>query len=473
VRGPGVGLCNAAQMHRTKSYAASGIPHTGHGWTNKCSPDVVDEGATVSTTRRYDEQFVVVGAGPAGLAAAAAAGTTGAVPLLLEAGPSLEDRDQSDPQTVVEGVGGAGLFSDGKFSFRPSASRLWDLDARLLGPSWNEIAGLLKAHGIAVEGSLGDEDDRGRAVQAGPGPGYVVKRYPSVYGTPQSRHELVAALQGLSPRRQVGVRVTGLRRHGRGWAVHTTRGTVTTRRAVLATGRFGPELLTSLSGDGTSEIVMTPRRLEAGVRLQQRASEFFLRDIALLDPKLIWASGDDVFEWRTFCCCRDGLVLPTLTQGLWTVSGRADCPPTGTSNVGFNLRITDPELIDREWPGLSRRLQELRSPVTVGLDEFIEGGGEDLRRVLGPWLAAGLADGLQHLCASFPNGGLETAVLVGPALEGVGRYPAHDQRLQAAPRLWVAGDVTGSFRGLTAALVSGHMAGTAALAENSHAGAAR
>src|SRR5437764_10029484 len=61
-------------------------------------------------------------------------------------------------------------------------------------------------------------------------------------------------------------------------------------------------------------------------------------------------SPDDRYSWRTFCCCRDGEVVRTEVRGVVSVSGRADGPTTGKSNVGFNLRVTDARLADSLWP---------------------------------------------------------------------------------------------------------------------------
>lgn len=49
---------------------------------------------------------------------------------LLELGKSVTNRGRHVPADLVTGVGGAGLFSDGKFSFFPSASNLWRLAHR-------------------------------------------------------------------------------------------------------------------------------------------------------------------------------------------------------------------------------------------------------------------------------------------------------------------------------------------------------
>jgi len=57
-------------------------------------------------------------------------------------------------------------------------------------------------------------------------------------------------------------------------------------------------------------------------------------------------------------------------------------------------------------------------------------------------------------------GALDGATLVGPAIEGVGMYPLVSKDLGVSlPRVWVAGDAAGAFRGLTAAMISGYSAG--------------
>ena len=45
--------------------------------------------------------------------------------LIIEKGKSISNRDRNDKFDAVAGVGGAGLFSDGKFSFFPSGTNIW------------------------------------------------------------------------------------------------------------------------------------------------------------------------------------------------------------------------------------------------------------------------------------------------------------------------------------------------------------
>src|SRR5262245_31573660 len=94
---------------------------------------------------------VVVGAGPAGLSAAAELAAAGAACLIVDGGPPAHARRRDSPDDLLAGVGGAGLFSDGKHSFFPSASRLWTLpDPAVLARAFDATAALLARYGIAA-----------------------------------------------------------------------------------------------------------------------------------------------------------------------------------------------------------------------------------------------------------------------------------------------------------------------------------
>jgi uncharacterized protein len=75
----------------------------------------------------------IIGAGPAGLAAAAALSARGCESVLFESGNSARGRDHRSASDIGVGVGSAGLFSDGKFSYFPSATGLYELGGRRFG----------------------------------------------------------------------------------------------------------------------------------------------------------------------------------------------------------------------------------------------------------------------------------------------------------------------------------------------------
>jgi uncharacterized FAD-dependent dehydrogenase len=410
------------------------------------------------------ERCVIVGAGPAGLAAAA--GAAQLRPLVLERGPDVGRRSQDDPESIVQGVGGAGLYSDGKFSFWPSATALWRLDPALLLPAYTWFATVLSSCS-GIDAPPQPADQPRAAAGTGPGPGVRRdKSYPSVYASPEARASLVADLASAA-RVEPDVAVEAVEPGGGSWTVTVRtagrRRSFTAGAVIVAGGRFGG-LLTAHALPAAHRTL----RLEAGVRIEQPAGRFFLADDPRVDPKIIWTDETARVSWRTFCCCREGVVALTRSHGVASVSGRADCAPSGRSNVGFNVRLLDPSDIVREWPPLLERLRLARFPAEAPLAALLPGGGPDseadaLRAVLGPMLSARLAQGLALLVRDFPGRHLETARVVGPTVEGVGMYLDHDDRLATRlAGLWVAGDAAGTFRGLTAALVSGHVAGSAA-----------
>ncbi|MGW6792660.1 hypothetical protein [Streptomyces chartreusis] len=235
--------------------------------------------------------------------------------------------------------------------------------------------------------------------------------------------------------------------------------TVHCRALVLAGGRFGP-----LSCDVRLKGVQcTFRRLEIGVRIEQPADDFFLWDQRALDPKFLWEDKSGRYGWRTFCCCRDGRVVATDFDGWVTLSGRADCPPTGRSNTGFNLRVSNESEAALIWRGAAL-LSEGAQPVQgVPLAEFLTARGPctdgTLRHRLGDRGAALLAEGLGRLTDRLGVRRLGNALLSGPTMEGVGHYPWTGQELMVDGRpVWAVGDTSGRFRGITAALVSGFFA---------------
>jgi predicted NAD/FAD-dependent oxidoreductase len=77
----------------------------------------------------YD--VVILGMGPAGLAAASTLRASGLKLAMVDAGKSVGKRDRYDANNATQGDGGAGLFSDGKFSFFSSATGLWSLPRHL------------------------------------------------------------------------------------------------------------------------------------------------------------------------------------------------------------------------------------------------------------------------------------------------------------------------------------------------------
>lgn len=293
--------------------------------------------------------------------------------------------------------------------------------------------------------------------------GWSFKAYPSIYLSLEQRASLTDKLWAtVAAHALLHTQVTQLLwEDGYGFRVHL-RGpagerTVRAQRVIAAGGRFFPLQLQ------TSPSAITPltfRRLEVGVRIEDRAESPFFAALSGVDPKYRRVAHG--VEWRTFCCCRNGEVLlahdsiPTVA----VVSGRADGPPTGRSNIGFNLRVLTPSAAAAsDFASLLARTE--RTSVTVPLATVLA-GNEAARAALfalfGTTLAPLLIDGLTALAEHFPAlAASTTAQLVGPAIEGVGQYPT-TRGLGALPlpeRMLVVGDAHGAFRGIVAAMLSG------------------
>ncbi|WP_181140781.1 FAD-dependent oxidoreductase [Streptomyces sp. Ru62] len=411
--------------------------------------------------------LVIIGAGPAGLAAARRlAGTPYAV-ALVDGGKPVTARDRYAAADLTRGHGGAGLFSDGKFSFFPSASELWTLPRTAdLRAAYTWTCELLGSYGLDTPPFPSDPS----AYTVGSGE-WILKEYPSDYLSLEARLKLTADMVAATDATVItGTEVVKTSydpvadvfrlslRDGEG-----QESELVARRLVLASGRFGPLGLGSLTEERSF------RRLEVGFRIQQPADKAFFKDMKQLDPKLRFREQDGSVEWRTFCACRDGEAALTETQGLWTVSGRSDCPPTGRSNVGFNTRILDEAVAERAMaPALAAMARE-DSYFTLSMDALTAGEPETVaafERVYGPELREIMMRGLTRLAEAYPTIRDSGTQLIGPTLEGVGWYPKvdGDLRLLDAPA-WVAGDACGLFRGIVAAMISGHYAADSAVRE--------
>lgn len=404
----------------------------------------------------------VVGAGPAGLAAATAARGRGADVVIIEQGKPLQERSAADRSDIVSGIGGAGLYSDGKFSFFPSASALWSVqptDLLLSGYEW--LAVILSAAGMPVPPFPRVPSSTGSPL---PG-GSRRKEYPSFYLPLGKRNDVTLKLaNALTDCFRPACRITRIEQLQSDCVrLRGDNYSVLARCVILALGRLGP--LTLRRSLAPAELVF--RRIELGVRIEQPAGAFVLANDRCLDPKLVqdrppWCS------WRTFCCCRNGQVVVTSADGLTAVSGRADCPPTGRSSIGLLIRYTDPQTGLAAWRE-AQRCQPVADPAVEPLGALMDRHGRArtssrVVRVLGMDTARHLVEGLKDL-RHLTGQPLTDAVVYAPAIEGVGLYPKLDLDLRIPGRpMFVAGDATGMFRGLTAALLSGFVAGSAAAA---------
>jgi uncharacterized protein len=441
----------------------------------------------------------IIGAGPAGLVLYnRLSGLPNMTPLLFEAGPALDARvaalDTSmDTSTIINGAGGAGLFSDRKFSILPAGSGQLKGNTYELRKSYRavlqalrhpDLLKLLDPVSALLEGSSEDVE---RASQA-----WGALQYKSVVLS--SFEDARAVIGGLhppptDPRVFFNTRITTVQPLPDGRYSLTGDAAAVVDHVVYATGRFGAWGATGVPGAWA--LPMTPVRLELGVRILVEPGS--LLESALLgmcgdmvpDPKVklrlpVTINGQPVeAEFRTFCVCvkpqpeRGYMVCSTdAVSGVVSWSGSSSfnelqqrgalaCVAAG-NNLGIMMRIKDADVIRRYHPQVMECGRGPAGSVRIDLAHPLASLGH-LQQFLPQDLCAPFVQGLRRTLAVICKGYavlLQPVTVYGPCIEGTGVYPAsdaHTGQVVGRPNMWVVGDLTGHTRGLLQAMVGGDM----------------
>jgi uncharacterized protein len=413
---------------------------------------------------------VIIGAGPSGLAAAQSLLSAGIEFILVDQGFEVNNRERNNPQDIVEGVGGSGLFSDGKFSFYPASTNLWKITPYpYLQDAYRWLMQILCNHGANLVSLTFPELRHISAPPSNSKDHIIHKLYDSIKLDLSQRMALINSLWNpISSRALLGFRLVGFAIQSRppGTIILEIKNQNCTRyldckHLLIAAGRYSPQFLRNI----LPRNLMVFRRWEYGIRIEQSSTSFFLNSFDQIDPKLIIPQNDNHPEYRTFCCCRDGEIVATRSNGLFSISGRSNGVPTSKSNVGFLLRSTD-KILDKDFMDFLDKSSFL-SQVIVFPFEKMELGSIDAKisintvvSIFGETMAWPLINGLKLLLSKYPSLNQKDTMLYMPAIEGLGYYPAISPELRIPnTNVWVSGDSCGLFRGLTAAFISGWTAG--------------
>lgn len=464
-----------------------------------------------------NEDVIVIGAGVAGIAAYLRISKEFSSVKLLESGQSLQNRIQSSSNNdVVNGFGGAGLYSDRKWSGFPAGSELLLQNPYELRESFAKIIEYLSA---SLSNSycdqlkeltenfnqyLGDhtvtseEIERRVRKQGDDGKSGYIKLYPSmtINNFGDGVKVLTYLLSLIKPNDIIfNMRVDSVTKIGDKYDLTCYQQTdkpvyLHTKKLVFATGRFGSINIAKYFPSDSSYC-----RLELGVRinidnyqlLKSKLLEI-MADKIVNDPKIVIVKDFFMFnkkvsiEFRTFCVClpkKDGesgymVNSNDINTGISSFSGsssyneydvRKESPHViQGSNMGIMMRIRDPYIIEKlsvVCDDISRYKKNKKvtidpttefSAVISALEELYP---SDVCHVL----YAGVNEIIQYITGECIN---QPVDLYGPCVEGMGKYPLIDRRtyqLTSDPNIFVTGDAVGFARGLMQSMVMGDMCG--------------
>lgn len=387
--------------------------------------------------RVYD--VIIIGAGPAGLIAGNIFKREGVQYRILEKGHMLMNRCREMPEHVISGVGGGGLFSDGKLSLPPSASALWmGLPLPEIEKCFNDLVNVLKAIGINIPAwrkewvsQLTDRSEH--------------KEYESILLNEFSRFRLANYLCDENVDRIcVQTEVVDIVEVKDYYEIKTKNNNYFARKILITAGKFGNNLLIPLKNKKINSVF---EKFEIGIRIDVPTFSFKPEREKAADYKIIRSIEDGV-ELRTFCSCKDGVVLQSKFNQYWTHNGSKMPFQTNRSNIGIVVRSVNRDSVYGKQ--LKQWLQEKRNPFRYALKDFIKSDCVIYGEKVDKLLKNSMQDVVDIESIS------DDSYVYGPEIEYAGEYiDLIQKRLKLTKNIWVAGDLTGSFRGLAAAFVSG------------------
>ena len=435
---------------------------------------------------------VIIGGGPSGLMCAYTLNKFDVDFLLIESGSKLESRDHNDPIDMTIGIGGAGLYSDGKFSFFPAGEKIWQYDSSQIHLSYNDLKTVMNSVMVGIS-DIPSKDDyneymKNKNLSKNK---WFLKKYQVEYLNLELRKKLINSITddfdskilfntdvlNISKHLDVNLDVNlnvNLNTEGDNmYKLDIINSTMNNTSSILASnvilcgGRFFPLF--------TKKLTFIPhefKRIELGFRVEGN-SDFELFNITTqTDPKFIMSNGSN--EFRTFCWCRKGETSNTKfpiyknntiigselekienkyfdKYYISTWSGRSDLIITNKSNFGFNIRFDKEDSVKYlnkalETPSFDLELNqdtiknipesyvEIAKLLIDGLKDFVQQNNK-----------------LSHI--DILNCGLR---IKGPTIEGVGYYPISDNSMKVSnENIYVSGDCSGIYRGIVPSMISG------------------
>lgn len=376
----------------------------------------------------YD--VIIVGAGPSGLFMGCVLEEQGIDFVIMEQGEYYKKRDKNIPSDVSYGVGGAGLYSDGKLSYAPSASNLWTkLKKDKLKRAYQYVKSIFEELEIDIK-EWDDKWTKKADYQR-------EKKYDSSYLSEKQRYKILDFIERKLDNNIIyGKRVLHIDNNNGKYSLECENEKYYAKTIIIATGKSSSLKLFSEDVKLKSSFCS-----EMGIRLEVPKKNFIPNKKRQVDYKII-EKIDETTEKRTFCCCKNGTVRKSVFNKKITYNGETISEESKYSNIGVVIRSTDEN---------SEYARDMQSAMNYSqTQEFSLKEYGSTRYIFGAKIDRELKEMVSALVLNTEEG-----KVYGPEIERYGYYPKLDTNLCGNDRIYFIGDATGSFRGLMAAIISG------------------
>lgn len=387
-------------------------------------------------------KVLVIGGGPAGLTCAYSLIQQGFSVAILDRGEMLENRLMNkSPYNTANGIGGCGLLSDGKYSFPPSASSLWlKGDKKNLRDSYNVLRKLVSK--ASLQFPVFNEE----WLQSDYYEFNTEKEYKSIYAQTEEQVKLIKQLVGNITNIFTNTEITMIEKKEHYYVVHDTKGFLYySDHIVFAVGKYSSP---SIKWKNLS--LESHFKLEVGIRLETSATLFIPNQYNSIDYKII-KQVDSNTQVRTFCNCGEGVVVKSLSDGIYSFNGSTYWEQTNKSNIGILVRTIDP------YSEYAREMLKFINKNGLVFYKTIRNYIETDDFMIGKYCDRQIMSVINRIVDVSCADVLEKTIMCGPEIEYIGKYFICDPKELRIPDefVWLAGDATGLFRGLLSALLSG------------------
>jgi len=434
-------------------------------------------------------KVVIVGAGPAGLFSAYILKGKAEI-TIIEKGPSLEERLE-ETENVVFGVGGAGLFSDGKLNFSPEiGNNLGDIISfQELNSLLSEVEEIFGKFGIKVKESDPSKIKFLETKSAQSGMRFISIRQAHVGSDklPSFIKAFVEELEKSGVRFICNKEVSEVERNR---LITSDGDKFYFDRLILAPGRSGARWLENIVKDLGIKFVYNP--IDIGVRVE--VPSIIMEEICSInwDPKVhIRTPSYDDFV-RTFCVSPYGFVVKESHNEFCLVNGHSlRGKKSENTNFAFLVKVSLTEPLENtNLYGESIALQATTigggKPILQRLGDLLYGQRStwsriershvkptlrdvtpgDISMALPYRFVKDIIEGLEILDRLIPGVADNSTLLYAAEIKFHGLKVLTDKFLRTSiPEIYVAGDGAGLSRGIVGAAVSGLMAGRGILNE--------